>query len=263
MGEGLGMKPLPVKVRLLPPMAMILLIVVFGGLTSLAHAQYRDNLKECYIPWNEIYFHKPTAVGNLGNITTVVDLRGFVPMLLPTDPGTFLRVTDDYNLHWYKVPTQRGLQMLYFGNLSLQDLIDGKTVPWSRQTRFLKEKQAMGEDEDAFWVQFVYTLAKNGPHLYDEFVGGGGFKAAEPTTVFFTDASVFLVLSFKFASLAGHSPDGQMLVAFEFSRSIKQYKTVYELYSTAVWNKASSEAFMKTAPIVANLLQLASQAGLF
>jgi hypothetical protein len=238
--------------------AFILLsaFAVWTTLSSNAYAQYRDNLKECYVPWSPM-FHKPTAIGNLGSIDTVVDLRGFVPMLLPSDPGPILRSINKYLLHWYRVPTVSALEMFYFGTLDLQQVIDGTTpsARWSAQTRFLKESEARGEN--ATWVGLSYDLVKDSPRLYEQVVGGSGFKEAEPTTIFLSKESAFVVLDFKYSSIDRFGGDGQMLVALEFSRSTHRYKALYELYSTAEFNKGTREMFAQSAPYIAKALAAA------
>jgi hypothetical protein len=158
---------------------LFLSVLLWCTLTSAAHGQYSDNLKEAYVPWTPLY-HQPAAIGNLGEIETVVDLRGFMPMLLPKDPGVVLRALNEGSSQWYKVPTKPAIELLYFGTMNLKQIIDGTETSdrWTRNVRFLTETEVKGES--AFWTKVAYESAKQGPQLYDQLVGWSGFEGAEP-----------------------------------------------------------------------------------
>ncbi|HUI55810.1 MAG TPA: hypothetical protein VLY04_12615 [Bryobacteraceae bacterium] len=240
--------------------ALILLAVI--GSANQALAQYSDDLKAIALPrWWEIdgqmLFRPPTAIGDLGNIETVVDLRGFVPMELPVRPPNVL---SDTPLRWFKIPTRKALLLLYFGSLRVGDIANDTTAAERASfswTRFLKEAQVTGEA--ALWCKLAYETARDSEPLFER-IAGSGFKAAEPTTVFLTEDTAFVILSFKYASIlriTANTPDGQMLIGLEFSRSLKTYKTLYNLYSTTPFDKPTTKAFVESAPIVAKALNAA------
>lgn len=87
-----------------------------------AHAQYSDNLKDLkpslpIIGYASVGTHKPTPIGDLGHIDTVVDLRGFIP--LSHTSAELLLTWSGKGLRWYKVPTKKALLMLIQGNCPL------------------------------------------------------------------------------------------------------------------------------------------------
>jgi hypothetical protein len=256
---GLLMKPLAVRffnvVRI-----MLSSAVLWNSLTCNAYAQYSDNLIDILAQhwiwghaWNGC--HEPTPIGNLGNLGTVVDLRGFVPMAFASREATplwnaqlTLATTGKWkngDVHWYKIPTKRALLLLYFGDIPSTHLADDTTSLEGqrfRKTRFLKESDVNGET--ALWSSLAYRMAKDSEPLYQKIVGDNEFEGAEPTTVIFTDQSSFIVLSFRGKNA------GQELIAMEFSRSSREYKTFYQLYSTVVPNKATNELIAGAAAFV-------------
>jgi hypothetical protein len=142
--------------------------------------------------------------------------------------------------------------MLYSGDIALPHIADDATNLGTRlrNTKFIDESDARGETAE--WCKFAYALAKDSKPLYQQ-IAGSGFEAAEPTTVFLTHQSAFIILSFRYSGLENEST-GQVLVALEFSRSLKGYKTFYQLYSTQDMNETNSDALAKTAPMVAKVL---------
>jgi hypothetical protein len=98
-----------------------------------------------------------------------------------------------------------------------------------------------------------YDLAEeDSRRVFDQLVGGS-FDAAEPTTVFLTQQSVFVLLNFKYTAF-NVGDRGQALVALEFSRSLKRYKTLYCVYSTTQFSGSTREVFTATGPYVARAL---------
>jgi hypothetical protein len=226
-------------------------------------AQYRDDLNHVVIPKIDIDFHPPTAIGNLGDIDTVVDLRGFMPMLLMTNyDSSILRAIDKYKFDWFKVPTPQALHLLYPGDLTLQQVITGTGVPTTgplAHARFINEEKISRHDR--FWLNLAYDSVKDGPQLYKQLVGGDGFEGAEPVTILFSHNSVFLFLSFKYSSVIhwGQGGEGQLLVALEFSRFEKKYRAIYQIYSTAAVNKSVSDLFLSSMPYIGKAIDLADR----
>jgi hypothetical protein len=248
-------------------------ILLWNCLTGIALAQYSDNLNDIVakgvVAGVEPGQQKPTPIGNLGHLDTVLDLRGFVPMSFfsataAADANKAGFRLDNFFpdlLRWYKVPTKKALLMLYFGEITSAQLADDTSSLEKRtfsQTRFLGESDVQGEF--ALWNKVAFNIAKESDALYQRIVGGSGFEAGEPTTIFFTNSSAFVILSLKFNSVIRRNSTGQVLIAMEFSRSSKAYRTFYKLYSNELMSKTTSEAFKKTAPVVANAL---TGAGIF
>jgi hypothetical protein len=237
--------------------------VLFALVESPLVAQYRSDLEHAFVPPRIVWsFHRPTAIGNIGGIDTVIDLRGFVPMLLPTHAHGGLPDIGDisFQMSWFQVPTMAALHMFYAGDLTLEQVIAGskgqRQGPWSR-THVIDEQQGHGEDE--FWIRLAYATVKDSAQLYHQFVGGGGFQGAEPLTVFLAPKSVFVLLNFRYSSLArvDQGGEGQFLVALEFSRSVREYKAVYPVYTTAPVSKPVGEFFEASLPYVAKAISFA------
>lgn len=135
--------------------------------------------------------------------------------------------------------------------MSIDHLADDTTglerQNWA-ETRFLRESDTRGET--ALWCKVAYDVSERDSRRIFEQLVGGGFDAAEPTTVFFTQESVFVILSFKYTQI-NIRDQGQVLVAFEFSRTSKRLRTTYYLYSTTIFRKSTSELLAATAPYVA------------
>jgi hypothetical protein len=268
------MKPLPAITRLfnvsLIPLASVLLV---SFLARNACAQYSDDLGDIVtkglVAGVEPGQKRPTPIGSLGDLDTVVDLRGFVPMSFYSAAADADAKKNRFRLdnffpdllRWYKVPTAKALLMLYFGDLASTNIADDTTKLENRRfghIRFLRESDA--QNESASWCKVAFELAKDSGALYQTIVGGDGFEAGEPTTVFLTDQSAFVMLSLKYNSPIRRKSTGQVLVALEFSRSSRGYRTFYKLYSTELAGKTTSAAFTATAPIVAKAL---AEAGVF
>ncbi|HUI53781.1 MAG TPA: hypothetical protein VLY04_02340 [Bryobacteraceae bacterium] len=254
---------------------------VFAGLwlTGQAYAQYSDNLRDIAATRAMVNLvpgeHKPTPIGDLGHLNVVADLRGFVPMSFYSlasmglnesggaDKASISNAVQNEisagllpgdSLRWYKIPTKRALLMLYSGDLSLRQIAEDSSAQEASRfgnTRFLKESEVTGET--AWWCRFAYKIAQGAASLFEK-IAGDGFENAEPTTVFLTDQSAFVMMNFRYRSLLRRNSTGQVIVALEFSRALKEYKTFYQVYSTTLVSRSSAEAFQATAPIVAKLL---------
>jgi hypothetical protein len=227
-----------------------------------ALAQYSDNLADINSQFLGTHFgpgtHAPTPIGDLGKVDLVIDLRGFVPMSFRSkekDAFTLENMTKVRTaLQWYKIPTKKALLMLYFGSLSSDRLGSDTSSLESeafRGTGFLDEGTAKGESIK--WCELAYDIAeKDSDRIFDHLIGGTTFTAAEPTTVFFTPDSAFVIVNFRYSQW-NFGDRGQALVALEFSRRLKRYKSLYYLYSTTLFSKSTHEMFASTAPYVARL----------
>jgi hypothetical protein len=229
-----------------------------------ANAQYEGDLKTIYKAGrydvvtklvHGMLLPSPVPIGDLGNVETVVDLRGFVPMVLPhlVKPYPF-PLNDVVDARWYKVPTSKALLVLYFGALRYDELVNdaaGLEREKFGATRFLNESNAQAPM--AGWCDLAYKLAQQDAEAIFQKVAGSGFEIAEPTTVFFTRDSVFVILNFKYGSALMAPQKGQMLTALEFSRASRRYRTFYVLNTTLI-NRPTNDALMAAAPIVAKEL---------
>src|ERR1022692_1143085 len=174
-------------------------VVLWGCLTGgAAWAQYSDDLKDIQHDIGDIHvfpgFHEPRPIGHLGEVDSVVDLRGFVPMSLSSKTaGGWLT-----NLRWYKIPTRKALLLLYFGTLSVSHVADDTTSLEKRfsKTSFLKESNVNAESK--LWCKVAYNSAKDSAAIYQQIAGGSGLQGAEPTTIFLTPESAFVILNFKY-----------------------------------------------------------------
>jgi hypothetical protein len=178
--------------------------------------------------------HKPTPIGDLGAIETVVDLRGFVPMAFQSrSPYWMSARTDSSGMQWYRVPTPPALLMLYFGDINSDHIADDASSLTDQRfvnTKFLKESEAQGES--LTWGKVAYAMTTNAAPMFKKYAGGD-YDSFEPTTVFLTEQSAFVVVNFRYSNLNVRDK-GQLLMAIEFSRSLKECKAVYRLYDTVL-----------------------------
>jgi hypothetical protein len=188
---------------------------------------------------------KPHPIGDLGEINSVIDLRGFVPMSLPHYEPPLKT-----GLIFVKVPTRKALLMLYFGDLDVTNVakdaskLDAKDLS---NISFQLEDQAV-PGPLASWVRLSYGLTKNtAPELYNKLVGGN-FDSVEPTTVFFTSHSSFIIISFHYSSF--FQPNGQVILILEFAKKTAQYKAAYVVYSTTLLEKQTKAFLESTSSIV-------------
>ncbi|MBL8290383.1 MAG: hypothetical protein JNN08_01030 [Bryobacterales bacterium] len=228
---------------------------------SSLEAQYSDDLPDARTSRFGLHAgpgtHSPTPIGDLGAVELVVDLRGFVPMAFLTKSARIYDSLFFLPLRWYKVPTRKALLMLYFGDIT-SDEVAASTLQQERQrfaaTRFLSESAVEGEARK--WCNVAYDLARGDSGRVFEQVVGGSYDAAEPTTVFFTKESVFVLTNFKYTQI-NVADKGQVLMAMEFSRSNRSYKTLYYLYSTTIASKSTREILAATGPYVAKAVMIA------
>jgi hypothetical protein len=239
-------------------------LIAVTGICGSARAQYTDNLADVatipkalrpMVPLVAVgdpqyqLRHEPKSIGDLGHLDFVVDMRGFVPF-----SHASRTITNPYIGRWYKIPTKKALLVFYTGALSLDQIAenttDAENKAWAG-TRFLTERDVHGEPEQ--WCKVAYDLAGNdAKQLFDKLVGGD-FISAEPTTLLFTEQSVFVLLNFKY-ELAARGDGGQVLMALEFSRASRRYKTVYTLYSTTLFNKGTESLLAASAPYVMRIV---------
>jgi hypothetical protein len=184
-----------------------------------------------------------SPLGDLGDIETIVDIRGFVPM---SGPSAIKSAGWDA-LHYHKLPTLDGVARLYYGDAGQASL--AKVA----RAKLLSEHNLKGET--LHWTRLAYALTKTSSKELFASVGGDvdDLESAEPIVVIFTRGSVFVVLNFRYSDFA-RVGTGQILGAFEFSRPLKEYKTFYRIRSTILFNKTARDVFAASLPIVAKVL---------
>jgi hypothetical protein len=226
-------------------------LVLLGAFTVSAYGQYSGDLNDIS-NWGIRLGWKPTPIGDLGAVQTIVDLRGFVPLLLPWK--------QNYQIYkWFKVPTKKAGLLLYYGDLKAWDLSSNTSNDEANKfahTAVQKEAEVSGDL--AKWTDFAYKVATDlGPSVFER-IAGSGFQSAEPISIFVTNDSVFVLVNFRYQSILSKiesiNGQGQILTAFEFSKVSKRYKTFYELYSTA-YGKASQQVFTSTTPLIFSALK--------
>lgn len=227
------------------------------AISTVIHAGYSDDLGDATLPFNS---HVET-IGDLGEIESIIDLRGFIPVKLLS------KESDE--LEWYKVPIKEFVSAFYY---------DDK-VTWLSQFEEEKEQGVWSElwaksksytnkisneylniptptpESDLShnkekWVDFAYALSERGKELYDSVGGGYGYDDTQPIMILETEYSGLVFMSFRYK---GPIENGQYLVAFELSKT-GEYKTFYRLYDTFVFSVNTSEAFEDSAPIIAEVV---------
>lgn len=264
-------------------------IVVSVGLcyfasSIVANAQiYSDDYTNLYVLASNFQ-----RIGNIGELETVVDLRGFVPFYGRTMGSTNADIikADGYEYqpaiehqYWkgsneiFEVPTKIAIGVIYYGNDPTPDRFG--YVPdyehrmiWSMQiartpmekmddVKIIPEKDLDGEFKQ--WANFAYDLTGHGENLFKSFNGGSGYQAAEPVSILFTENSVIVLVNFRYTDLFDQNPPGQYLVGMEFSRNLKRYKAMYPIYDTFAFSPSVRDSFEKSGPLVLESLKLLSQ----
>lgn len=200
--------------------------------------------------------HEPTPIGNLGMIETVIDLRGFVPMAFTSKRNVRSSlslssvVKSSPSLGWYKIPTRTALRLLYYGDLKSTQIAEDAPDQSGdfKSTHFLDEANLTRDQ--ALWCKLAYTTARNSDALFRRLAGN--YKSSEPILVVFTKRSTFIFISLGYTSML--TSNGQVLVSLEFSRSLKEYKTLYPVYTTMLISESAEQAFLDSAPYVAKLI---------
>ena len=253
-----------------PPLLPLLTVLLLSYACSPTGTHYSDDLNDILptvpsaLPMS---LSAPTPIGDLGPIEVVVDLRGFVPLSLlskhlmgmdlktiseglrkPISEGGI--VPDDHR--WYKIPTKTALLLIYYGALKSTDLKDKLTAEmderYFKKTRIITESEAKGEM--ALWCKLAYDIAKESDPLIKKMVGE--YDVVEPILLWFTKNDVFVVLSTRYTTLFRHGT-GQVMIAMNFSRTFKTYKTVYPLYSTMMMTESLRKDLIEAAPYAAKI----------
>lgn len=224
-------------------------------LMNFIHAGYSDDLGDATLPFNS----EVETIGNLGEIKSIIDLRGFVPVKLKS--------IDSGDSQWYKVPTKEFINAIYFNNkvswLSETDEDKGLLEKWGDnianivsnvKDKYLNIPDPTNENdisgaEEKRWVQYAYELSRKGEKLYDSIDGGMGYDSAEPIMILEIENSGLIFISFRYKGI----PSGQYLVAFELSKN-GDYKTFYRVYDTFITPINVQQAFTDSVPIIAEVV---------
>jgi hypothetical protein len=197
---------------------------------------------------------KINPIGDLGDIDKILDLRGFVPFSGISKEKSQKQESSIFNFfsdifQWYKFPTAVGVSCLYYGSF------DDHSKAKLQITKILAEDKLEGEDKE--WAKFAYGLAhESGKDLFTSANGSSsGFDSAEPVNVLLTEKSAFVIMNFKYSSLDRRGT-GQILCAYEFSRTLKEYKSYYELYSNTVLSRSVTKAFSASEPYIAKAVAI-------
>src|ERR1700735_2449310 len=113
----------PFLKRILPLAHALFLIACLSGCAPRG-SEYSNDLKDIQSNFFGTHVsvgtHDPTPIGNLGQVTKVIDLRGFVPMSFSSKNA--IRTLSSSGLRWYQVPIKSALLMLYYGTLKSDQL---------------------------------------------------------------------------------------------------------------------------------------------
>ena len=258
------------KIRLQRGHAILIVgLVLWVGTVCVYSQTYSSDLKDIR------QTSKARPIGDIGGIERVADLRGFMPLscvsikkIIQTRENLFNYVATDV-YQWYKVPTEDAAKFIYYGKEGdlTYKLIHLDTTPKRKKTALdykpdlippfftvLDENELEGQDLE--WAKFSYKLATNcGKELYNEIVSSSGYDACDPVMILFTARSAILILNFRYTAIKREGT-GQYLCGFEFSRSLKEYKTFYEIYSTTTFSRSMKQGFSDSVPIVSLALKL-------
>ena len=233
---------------------LFILIFVTCLTTSVCKADkyYTSDLKDV-----DGYMRDFTPIGDLGNIQTIINLRGFIPISAVSKKKTsyinsnIFKSIITLNLDvfkWYKFPIARTISLLYYGK------DDWANLSKLSKIKFLKEDKLCRKN--AQWANFAYKLTKNNGKILFKSVGGWlGFDGAEPIAIILTEQNAIIIINFKYADIERNGT-GQILCGFEFSRRFKKYKTFYDLYSTTIYKRSTKKSYEATKPLIIEAIKL-------
>ena len=228
-------------------LVLIVLLLPASGLAQV-YSEDLDDIAKGQIPGGF------QAIGDLGQIESVLDLRGFIPFsymsnrrtksVTFSDIVTFSRNTDVYA--WYKYPTIEGVAVIYYGS------DDDVNVERVKRARITDEHGLL--EEERYWVDLAYKLAiESGEDLFKAVGRRSGFESAEPIVVLLTRNSAILVINFRYSTIDRRGT-GQVLAAFEFSRALRKAKTYYQVNTTMWLGRSASDAFSSALPLILKIL---------
>ena len=215
--------------------------------------------------------HGITPIGDLGDIQFILDLGGFIPLSAASKRKMHRFWRWDV-FQWYKIPliaedayngpTSRrdsldhvipltaGIAYLYYGTF------DDATRAKLSKIKLLTEDELINDNLQ--WAKLSYGLARSsGRDLFASVTGSSsGFVGAEPVVVLLTQRSAFVLMSFRYSDMNRAGATGQVLCCFEFSRTLKEYKSYCEIYSTQMLNRGANKAFNISTPYIAKAVEI-------
>jgi len=201
-----------------------------------------------------------TPIGDIGFLDKIIDLRGFIPFAFvskaESKAGMQLKYLYTFrdNCRVFKIPTKLGVMMIYYGidEDYFRTLSTAKPLD---DVKLLEENQLSGDDLK--WANFAYALTKSSGENLFKAAGGGryGFDSAEPIAILLTAQSSIIIINFKYSFMERYGT-GQILCGYEFSRTLKEYKTFYLLHTTIAISKSTISAFNASLPFVMKILPL-------
>ena len=202
------------------------------------------------------------AVGDIGRIEKIIDLRGFFPISASQWdwPGRRDYKGDAFKV--FHVPLRNGIQFFYYG--------DPENASGTKKTNIsiLKQNQSRLDDipleqEDALspeskkWASIAYAMTKNaGEKLFRAADGGSGYQSAEPVAILLTRTSSVIFISFGYSSRS-RIGTGQLVMAYEFSRALLELKKPYHLYDTFAFDASTKNLFENALPIIGEAVKAA------
>lgn len=118
----------------------------------------------------------------------------------------------------------------------------------------IPEAYAVGDDLK--WAKLAYNLAnERGEALYEKIGGGSNPLACEPVAVFFNTTDAYVLINFRYQSM-DRQGTGQYLAAFEFSRSLKEYRRFHAIYHNYGFSPRITQAFNDSLPVIKLALDL-------
>jgi hypothetical protein len=238
--------------------------VILFAIGQCAAKDYTRDVSDIYI-YDE---GKPTAhvggsletINDVGDIETVVDLRGFVPVGACSNSKQKVNYTDVERI--YRFPIRHALSFLYY-DLKCTSLINGASLRDSpakiknvcdklERVQIVKEADATGDLLE--WTKVAYALAKSGRQL---FAAAGGkedeFETADPILVLQTSDSVIIFIGAEYTGW--NVKNGHVLMACEYSRKLQELKHTYLLNHTFFFNPDQARFYKATSVVVKEVVR--------
>ena len=206
-----------------------------------------------------------TSMRSLDDIEKVVDLRGFVPIGANSASKIKKALFDSDRI--YRFPVLDALGFLYY-DLNVASITGNRNGVRDGESKIvevrnkLKAIEVIKENDVAGdlleWTKVAYGLSKNGKQLFVHAGGSAGnFETSEPILVLQTNRSVVIFVSIEYS--AWNVKEGHLLIAFEFSRKLREPKRQYLLNHTFFVDANQADFFKSISELTKDAVRMGFQ----
>jgi hypothetical protein len=228
-----------------------------------------DDIHDALFHWE--WFH-PVDL-NAGGIEKIIDHRGYLPIAAASQEETKTKYVQDSagkitSFHWgnatdddyryFKCRLDWGLVLCLeklSTNHEAEELV-AKAKELTNSVKIFKESQV--EEHDLKWVSIAQSVNRSGKALFDALPGKpftARFDESDVIATVFYEESVLIILNIRYSTWARNG-SGQLLLGFEFSRRVPEYRKLYPIKLLGGVDVGGSSPIVSEAlkPILVDLL---------